>query len=90
MRCNFNSHVERTRTSHLSGQVLAAAAGATAQGDPGSHLRAPCRGWIDLPLGVDCLLRAQQQPRQGGEEPEAHLRVAGRLEAAPKDSHQVG
>lgn len=43
-----------------------------------------------LPLGVQGLLCAQQHLGQHGEEPEAHLRVPGRLQAAAEDGHQVG
>lgn len=84
--------METTWTLCLSGRVLAPAASARARGDPSSHLRAPAEagGRADLPLGVDRLLCAQQHPRQGGEEPQAHLWVPGGLEAAPEDGHQVG
>lgn len=51
---------------------------------------AEARGWENLPLGVDGLLGAQQHPRQGGEEPEAHLGVSGWLEAAPEGGHKLG
>lgn len=42
-----------------------------------------------LPSRVHGPPRAQQQPGQGGEQLQAHLRVSGRLEAAPEQGHEA-
>lgn len=55
----------------------------------GQHGR-PRVGGADLPLRVHRLPGSQQQPRQGGEELQAHGWVPGWLEAAPEDGDQLG
>lgn len=47
-------------------------------------------GGAHVPLGVHGLLCAQQRPGQDGEEPQAHLGVSVRLQAAPEDGDQGG
>ena len=78
----MREHVGTTQLQHRVGGSMG--------GPRGGQRGGTTWGAADLPLRVHRLPGSQQQPRQGGEELQAHGWVAGWLEAAPEDGDQLG